>query len=118
MAGNLGGRGLEHQLATGMPEAAMVPLAAQATGHPWPATPIGRFEPATRTAGDPARRLAGHGEAMPNAHLKRLLRPIDGGHARAEVGPVHLIGTHHPMHPGMNHLVAERAGCGLLRQGF
>jgi len=81
MAGNLGGRRLEHQLAAGVPQAAMVPLTAEATGHPGPATPIGRFNPATRTTGDPAGRFAGNGEAMANAHLKLLLGPIDGGHA-------------------------------------
>lgn len=32
--------------------------------------------------------------------------------------PMHLTGLHHPMHPGVDHFVAEGAEGGLLGQGL
>ena len=118
MGGNLGGSGLEHQLAAGMPAATVMALAAEAAGHARPPAPIGRFQPAARALGDPTSRLAGHGKAVAHTHFKLLLRRINGGHARPEMGAMHFIGLHHPMHPGVDHLVAERAGSGQLGQGL
>lgn len=118
MGGNLGGRRREHQLAAGMPAAAVEPLATQAAGHPRPAAAIGGFQAAAGAGGDPARRFTGHGEAMAHAHFKVLLGCIDRRHPAPEVGPMHLIGLHHPMHPGVDHFVAEGAEGGLLGQGL
>jgi hypothetical protein len=118
MGGKLSRRRLEHQLTACMPATTVETLAAEPAGHAGAATAIGRTQAAARTTGDPARRLGGHREAMAHAHHKVLLRCIDGRHARAEVRPVHLVGLQDPVHPGMNHLVAERAERGVLGQGL
>ena len=34
------------------------------------------------------------------------------------MGAMHLIGPHHPVHPGVNHFVAEGAEGGFLGQGL
>ena len=54
---------------------------------------------------------------MAQAHLKPRLLAIDRGHAGPEAGAMHLPQAQHPIHPGVDHLVAEGAEQRLLRQG-
>ena len=95
--------------ATGMPISAMVLLTAASTGgipHP----PLVWTAPmALRTHRPPARRLSRHGEAMAHAHLKAILLRIDFSHTGSEMGTVTFTPPQDQIHPGMNHLVAERA---------
>jgi len=55
---------------------------------------------------------------MAQAHLEIRLGRIDPGHALPETGAVHLSHLQHPINPGMDHLVAERAEGGLPGQGI
>ena len=55
---------------------------------------------------------------MADAHLEASLGGVDGGHTGAEVGAMGLLDTHHPIHPGVDHFVAEGAEGGFLRQGI
>ena len=55
---------------------------------------------------------------MAHAHHKILLSSIDRRHAGTKARSVHLIALLHPVHPGMDHLMAQRAERGLQRQGL
>lgn len=101
-----------------MPLAAMESLAAGAAGQALAPPAVGGAQAAAGAAGDPAGRLNRHGKAMAQAHLKHRLAAIDVGHAGLEVGAMHLPGPQHPVHPGMDHLVAEGAEQGLAGQGL
>ena len=53
---------------------------------------------------------------MANTDLKTRLRSIDQMHAMPKAGSVPLLSLQHKVHPGMDHLVTERAFRGLSRQ--
>ena len=91
-------------------------LAAVPAGQPLAPAPVGRRASADRTHSNPASHNRWQGIAMAQAHLKLLLGPIDLGHASPELGAMHLLNPLHPIHPGMDHFVAERAEGGLRGQ--
>ena len=53
---------------------------------------------------------------MPHAHLKAVLRCIDQLHTSAKMRAMALAALQDQINPGVNHLVAEGALRGLLRQ--
>ncbi len=112
----LGGVGLEHQQAAGMPAAAVVALAAGAAGEVAAPRPVRRRQTAAGAAGDPAGDLQRHRVAVAERHLKLLLGRVDRRHAGAEMETVNLAHAQHPVDPGVDHLVAEGAEDGLAGQ--
>lgn len=116
MAGNLGRRRFEYQLAARVPAAAVEALAADAARDAGLAALVGGRQTAVGAAGQPARRFARYWEAMAHADREVRLGRIDRRHPRPEPGTVGLIDPQHPVDPGVDHLVAERAGRGLHRQ--
>ena len=109
------GRPIDKQT-TGMPATAMVLIAAMTTSGLFDTPPVGRPAAAARTDSNPAGWLLRNGETMANTHLKTILNRVDGLHARQKVGAMAFVALQHEIHPGMNHLVAERALRGLARQ--
>ena len=53
---------------------------------------------------------------MAHADHEPALGGVDRRHAGTEVGAVHLAGRQHPIHPDVDHLVAEGGEQGLLGQ--
>ena len=98
----------------------METLTAKPAGKPAHPPLIGGLHPTAGAAGQPAGAAlrARQRVAVPQRDLKLLLGGIDPGHALAEAGAVHLAHLQHPIDPGMDHLVAERAEGGLPRQGI
>ena len=103
---------------TGIPATPMMPIAAQSTGRLTHPAAIRGLVSATGTDRNPARGTLRHGKAMANTDLKTRLRSIDQMHAMPKAGSVPLLSLQHKVHPGMDHLVTERAFSGLSGQGI
>ena len=114
------GTGCVDQHTAGMPATAMEPLTAETTGEPAHPPLVGRLHPTAGATGQPAGTPLRSRQrvAMAQGDLKLLLRGIDPGHAGPEAGAMHLAHLKHPIHPGVDHLVAERAEGGLPGQGI
>ena len=95
-----------------------MPIAAQSTGRLTHPAAIRGLVSATGTDRNPARGTLRHGKAMANTDLKTRLRSIDQMHAMPKAGSVPLLSLQHKVHPGMDHLVTERAFSGLSGQGI
>ena len=101
-----------------MPAASVMEVATTSTGGIGDAPTVGVTAPATGANRTPARRSGRHREAMAHTHLKSILGGIDRRHPLPEQRPVAFTLPQDQVHPGMNHLVAERAlGC-FQRQLF
>lgn len=98
----------------------MEAVAAESAGQAAHAALIGRLHATTGTTGQPAGTAPGAGQrvAVAKADLKLLLGGIDPSHALPEAGAMHLAHLQHPVDPGVDHLVAERAQGGFPRQGI
>lgn len=106
-----------------MPATTMQRLTARATGQPLHTTAVGPADAAAQATGQPAwlaapRCSTGQGIAVANAHLKRRLGGVDRRHTGPEPGTVTFTHPQHPVHPGMNHFVAQGAEQGLPGQGL
>ena len=73
---------------------------------------------ATGTDCQPTGRMLRYGIAVPHTHLKAVLGGIDRTHPGSEQGAMTFPALLHQIHPGMDHLVAQGAFRGFLRQGF
>jgi len=97
----------------------MVMVAAGSAGQALhPAAVRGR-DTTTGTTGKPAAGgpgTGGQGITVAHTHLEVALGCVDGGHASPEVGSMGLLHPKNPIHPGVDHLVAEGAEQGLARQ--
>lgn len=98
----------------------MEKCAAGSTGQAPNPTSIGGCQTAAGATGQPAAgALIGswQRETMAHGHHKIILGRVDGRHARTEAAPMHLLLSQHPVHPGVDHLVTERAQQCLPGQG-
>lgn len=98
-------------------------LAAGAAGQPLNPAAVQPADATAGAAGQPAGLAAplgstGQGVAVADPHFKGRLGGIDRRHAGPEPGAMAFAHPQHPIHPGMDHLVAERAQQGLPRQGL
>ena len=93
-------------------------LTTRPTGCVPGAASAGALPPATGADRRPAGRPGRQRIAMSNAHLKAALGRIDGSHPFPEQRSMAFPTALHQIHPGVDHLVAERAFRSDLRKGL